>query len=509
MASFRNYIAGALFFACAGAAPAHAGGVTVITHGFASTVNDWIMSMAGKVGGYPGFPGATYSCYVISITRNAAGQYVASASRIGGLPPSQTDSGEIVVKLDWSTLSSNGTSTTTVAQAAANALLSTSLIPEMGGHPLAELPLHFVGHSRGGSVITEMARFLGAQGAWVDHVTTLDPHPLAQYSDATATTWSNVLYADNFWQTLGDDLFVPNGRSVFGAYNRKLLDLNGGYSSSHFDVHLWYHGTIDLATPTNDTQAVIMPTQRATWWTAAETSGANAGWFYSLLGRGDRLSELEPAGVGTGKISDGFNRNWNLGGGLALNRSALPTNAGLWPNPIRLSITAGAQSFDIALRYQAGASASGTITADVLLDLDANPYDSNEVALGQWMLPKSGTNAVLSGTWNALIPATVSPGSYNVCVRLIDDGRVRYLYARERLTVAPTIDAGSLGRSGGSVRFDVHGAIGQTVTVQASTDCQTWNALETHTFTGTTWQFTDAQANDFPRRFYRLLFATP
>jgi hypothetical protein len=106
--------------------------------------------MAGKVGGYPGFPGDTSSCYQISITRNGSGQYVAAATLIGGTAPLTTDSGEIVVKLDWSTLSSNGTSTTTVAQTAVRALLATNLIAEMGGRPLAELPLHLVGHSRGG-----------------------------------------------------------------------------------------------------------------------------------------------------------------------------------------------------------------------------------------------------------------------------------------------------------------------------------------------------------------------
>ena len=52
---------------------ASAGGVTIITHGFNSNVTDWIIPMAGKMISYPGFPGATYSCYEISITRNGSG----------------------------------------------------------------------------------------------------------------------------------------------------------------------------------------------------------------------------------------------------------------------------------------------------------------------------------------------------------------------------------------------------------------------------------------------------
>src|SRR6266478_3928097 len=113
-----------------------ASGVTIITHGFSSNVTDWIIPMAGKVGGYPTFPGTTYSCYEISITRNGSGQYVATATFLNGTPPLLTDSGEIVVKLDWSTLSSfGGPSTTTIAQTAVSAVLSTNLIPEMGGRP--------------------------------------------------------------------------------------------------------------------------------------------------------------------------------------------------------------------------------------------------------------------------------------------------------------------------------------------------------------------------------------
>ena len=73
-------------------------------------------------------------------------------------------------------------------------------------------------------------------------------------------------------------MIVPNGQSVFGAYNRKLLVLSGGYSSTHSNVHLWYHGTIDLATPTSDTQATtaagIGESRRATNVAAAATAAA-------------------------------------------------------------------------------------------------------------------------------------------------------------------------------------------------------------------------------------------
>lgn len=489
--------------------------MTIITHGFASNVTDWIIPMAGKVGGYPGFPGANYSCYQISITRNGSGQYVSAATLIGGTNPLLTDSGEIVVKLDWSTLSSDGTSTTTVAQTAVNALLATNLIPEMGGRPLAELPLHLVGHSRGGSVVTEMARLLGAQGVWVDHATTLDPRPVSQFSDASVTSWANVLFADNFWQNMGDGVFVPNGQSVFGAYNRKLLNLTGGYTSSHSDVHLWYHGTIDLATPASDTGASITASERTAWWTSPETSGGAAGFFYSLIGGGDRLSNLEPAGAGNGRIRDGFNKNWDLGGGVAPNRTALPTDAGLWPNAIRFAlgnstIHAG-ESFGSALYHQAGASTSGTIGLTILVDADFNPYNGNEIEVYSQTLSRTGTTAVFFNTLTATVnAAAVSPGSYSVCARLSDGARTRYLYAPQLLVVTPSlqppwINAASLSLSKGIARFEVHAFPGQKVNVEATRDLVNWLPLQTHTFTGTIWQFTDAGAG--ATRFYRAVLA--
>ena len=494
-----------------------AAGVTIITHGFNGNVTDWVIPMAERMTAYPSFPGTTSSCYQISITRNGSGQFIATATLVGGAPPLLTDSGEILIKLDWSSLSSfGGVSTTTVAQVAANALLSTNLIPDMAGHPLAELPMHLIGHSRGGSVVTEIARLLGAQGIWMDHVTTLDPRPVAQFGDAAVFTYSNVLFADNFWQTMGDGLIVPNGQFVSGAYNRKLLDLNGGYSSSHSDVHLWYHGTIDLSTPATDTQATITATQRASWWTAPETSGADAGFRYSFIGGGDRLSEAEPAGVGNGRIRDGFNAFWDLGGGIAPNRTPLPADSGVWPNPIRLLFAEGepipaGMSLNAVLYQQSGADPLGTVELELFLDLDSNPYDGNEIEIDQRMLPTTGTAAVSQQLIEATLDAaTVLPGDYRVGARLSDGAHTRYLYAPGLLTVTPSlqppsVDASTLAFTGGVLRFDVHGLPGQNVTVEASTDFADWVPIQSHIFTGAVWTFTDVEAGKFPRRFYRAV----
>lgn len=152
-------------------------------------------------------------------------------------------------------------------------------------------------------------------------MTTLDPHPInilmkdgtekIDSFDGEVKVYSNVLFADNYYQFA---MYVPNGQPVDGAYNRFLgsslgatiVDaLPGGYSTAldgaqHADVHLWYHGTIDTSESAFDgpigTQdgEFVTPEMRNTWWTALEDGGKKAGFHYSRLGGGDRLSMSSP-----------------------------------------------------------------------------------------------------------------------------------------------------------------------------------------------------------------------
>ena len=509
---FRNptwNIAAALFLTAVAHGRASAGGVTVITHGFNSDVESWIIPMAEKMPGHAGFPGTQAGRYRLKISSPSS---PAVATRLAGVAPMVSDSGEVFICLDWSAVDGLfQASTTQVAQLAVNALTDSLLTADTGGRPLVELPLHLIGHSRGASVATEMARLLGQQGIWVDQVTTLDPYPVPLLGDAAVQIWRNVLFADNIWQSFSGEAIT--GQAVAGAYNRKLLSLGGGNDSAHSDVHLWYHGTVDPTTPATDTQATIGESQRTTWWTAAEARGGLAGFHYSRLGGGDRLDPIMPAGVGTNRVRDGFNGAWNLGGDLVSNRTALASNSGLWPNVIRCQRTGTAAvvaggAFDLAIHYQAGTSTSGTAGLTILLDPDANPWNGNEFPINAGTLARTGPN----GVGFAEVPvntATTPTGTYRVAVRLADSIRERVLYASSPVEIVaahqpPSIQENTVRIEGGLLRFTVRGSTGATLSVQAAQNLVDWVEISTRIMSSDTWEFSDPDTAAYPARFYRV-----
>jgi hypothetical protein len=489
-----------------------AGGVTLITHGFNSSIDGWIIGMATQIPGYKGFPGTNFSCYEIAITQNGQGQMVATPALLAGVPPLASDSGEIVIKLDWSTLSSGSVPTTMISAAAANALMATNLIAQLGGHSLVELPLHFIGHSRGASVITELARILGGEGIWVDHVTTLDPHPVSLFGDPSMKNYANILFADNYWQNLGN-LFDPTGEPISGAYNRQLTNLSGGNTLNHSDVHLWYHGTVQLTTPAFDTETTITSAERQAWWTPLESAGTNAGFLYSLLGRGDRLSNLEPAGAGNGRIRDGFNKVWDLGAGVGANRNPLPTDNGAWPNLLRLDLAgtnylAPGNPISVAFYYQFASTTSATANLEFYLDPDVNPYNTNQISVYSGTLQGTGTNNVTLSSMNLLNTAGIPPGTYSILGRISSGDRARILYAPQSVMLAPgrlppLLLAARIETN--RFAFILAGSAGQTIAIERSSNLVQWVPILTNTMTGTTLQIADPSGLGPGQRYYRAV----
>lgn len=138
-------------------------GVTIVTHGYNSTVtNGWGPPMIDAVfSRMPLYNGHNSAClYQIYVT-DSGGLQVTHGPRIG-TDPLLTDTGEILVELDWSTIDDliPVYSTSDIAAVVAVALRNESFISDLQGRALAELPIHFIGHSRGASLVCELARRL-------------------------------------------------------------------------------------------------------------------------------------------------------------------------------------------------------------------------------------------------------------------------------------------------------------------------------------------------------------
>jgi hypothetical protein len=500
-----------------------AAGVTVITHGFDSDADGWVAAMADEITNYHSFPGTNWTTYKITLTTDGTDYYYQSERDSGGSPLS-ADSGEIIVKLDWSQMAGTtdilddpyDRSTYIVAGVASEALLKTNAIPELNGHALAEYPIHLIGHSRGGSLMNELSRILGTNGIWVDHLTTLDPHPFNNDGnddsifppvDASASnTWANVLFRDNYWQDLSTDLLDPTGEPAAGAYNRQLTKLSGGYadtdsiSPNHSNVHLWYYGTINWDTPAtynyDDDTAAIDASARTNWWVSYEHEGTNAGFEYSLLGGGDRMGTNQPLGKGFPAIVDGYNQWWDLGAGKSSNRTALAANNGAWPNLIKLNVTGPQEvtqggSVATTFYYQYGGN-SPKVTAQFYFGRDFNPYNTNGILISEMSLTNTGTK-VVSSIAAALTTASVPVGLYSLYGRISDGALTRYLYAPElvRIVSNPTPPVLSIIATNGSqFLIAVASLSNQPVALQTSSDLQHWVSLATNTFMPGVWNYT-------------------
>lgn len=537
--SLKSAVFGALLLLLSAGSPssAQAAGVTIITHGFDSDANGWVAAMADAIPSNHSFPGTNFTIYEITLTTDGEHYYYAW-QRDSGSSPSNTDTGEIIVKLDWSQMAGTedplddpyDTSTYIVASVASRVLLQTNAIAELDGHALAEYPIHLIGHSRGGSLMNQLSFILGTNGVWVDHLTTLDPYPLNNDgngdllypTDASASnTWDNVLFRDNYWQTLGN-LLDPDGEPASGAYDRHLTDLSHGYtyteptSPYHSNVHLWYYGTIDSNTPVaydfpdDDDSATIDAWMRTNWWVSSEEQGEAAGFYYSLIGGGNRMSTNPPLGPGFPAIVSGYNQWWNLGAGNAsANRTRLPVNNGTWPNVIKFDITgtnlvAKGSAISATLYYQYAGSSN--LTAQIYLDQDLNPLNSNSVLVAQFEPPRTGSGSVSNA--NLALPTTnMAPGAYSVYAKMTDGVHTRYLYAPERIQVVavaqPVLDIARLNNT--QLRVGVSGVGGQTIVLQSSTDLRTWTPLGTNTLTANRWTYTNNIPPNSPAQFYQAV----
>ena len=254
--------------------------------------------------------------------------------------------------------------------------------------------LHFIGHSRG-CVVNSMSirRFAEYRPSInVEHVTTLDPHPvLGSDPDNTIYMWNNVVWADNYWRS--DGILDPgdfDGETVIGAYNNPELDesiLSGeAYPLEHSDVHLWYHGTIDLSGSVADDGSKQGGTD---WYTGSMGPRVANGFYFSRLGGGvsSRPSEqgvkVNPSnyqitGIFNGNFDSAYgDAGWAFQGGggeatisngyLKLHKSVLEST---WRQHNRFYIPDNATEMTFKIRIVGHAASAPFDRFEILVDSD-------------------------------------------------------------------------------------------------------------------------------------------
>ncbi len=427
----------------------HGNQLVLITHGWDTGVNSkpaWVDSMRDAIA--RNFLDDERNYANIEIVKSGSKLVASCSFTDDSLTTGKT--GTILATLNWSAVANHlvsGVSSQMVAAAVVKLLTES----QSGHHPMAELPIHLIGHSRGGGLICELARLLGEQGVVVDQITPLDPHPLTtddiqsplrNVIDTPITIYENTVFTDCYFQ----DSAYPEGEPISGAYNRHFPALPGGYFDNlqpfadHRNVHLLYQGTIDLNNPVNNNEAEMSTEERSAWFNAYENSGDHTGFCYSRIkNNGDRSSHETPV-TGENQIQQGL--HLSLGGSGT--RHALSWGNANWPNlatfKINLSsFTANANTYStpigtaIQLNYTA-LDYNDTYNVTIFADQDRNPYNNNNLKTITQVPGNTATRNSFrqhSFIWDT---TDMTDGDQVYLYAEISDSKhVRYLYADESL----------------------------------------------------------------------------
>ena len=430
-------------------------GVTVITHGFElipgeldSGETAWMDQMASAISVRAG--GADIYRVDIGPTNLVTPPVPVLQSSSGA------STGESIIEVDWSDLA-DYLVTPVSAGFIGDSLESVLTQWPTPQHPFAQLPIHLIGHSRGASVVSELAKQLGQDGIWVDQVTTLDPHPLTTVDpqapapalpvlDSTVNEYDNVVFADNYFEDsnlLYPLVPVPDGESIAGALNFGPLSLPGGNPNfplgfgDHSDVHTWYNGTVETGTNT-DGSATFDPTA---WYDGNGLNRDLTGYYYSRVAGGTRPQN----GLGTGSPFGGLEPRVSL-----VHSSPNPQwpNIGFIASPNGSVFTVG-QSIPISFKYEDWGKSCDVV---LFLDTDQNPYDGFLPGdSGNVIGPDSSTRPFARGYQPSYSPTyaptdssapvlldtnQVAGGTYYVCAEIKDNDYSRFAYLPIQITLS-------------------------------------------------------------------------
>jgi hypothetical protein len=390
-------------------------GVTLLIHGNEGSIGGWVQSAASAIAKRIGTSQA--SRYVMTVENVGGDAKVTSLTLKNGPKLDASTQAEAIISVDWTAIDSGNFSTVEVGQAVADYL--TTAHGSM--RPLAELPIHLIGHSRGASMVVAISRRLGNKGILVDQDTFLDPHPIdgdandffADFGDISMRVYENVIFADNYWRTDGEDLnFDPDGEEVDSAHEGDLNDIvqNNFTGSAHAAVTAYYHGTIDTSSSGNGDHPV-----RSSWYsnTTEKPAKNQTGYRFSRI-------------VGGARPTDGLSPQF---GGTA-NRATLEPAGVQWASVAKVQALNGntypiGPTFLMRLLYQ---DSDSNLKVTVFLDRDNSPYNGNNaLTMRRFNLPQASD---VTAKRFSTVTAGASPGDYFIGVAVTDEqGNLRFSYS--------------------------------------------------------------------------------
>jgi hypothetical protein len=407
-------------------------GVTIITHGYQSELEtdgslpQWVREMADAINDQVGI-----SMPIYRVRYDKRGTVTPADDEIL-LEDGATSidiSGGAIILLDWVGISNEPLiySTEGIASRFFDYLFSTT--DHTGGHFLFEVPLHFIGHSRGASLNSAMIYALAYNGVLVDHVTTLDPHPSTAGSadDWEVASYINILFAENYWR----HGLAPQGDSVAGAFDVNLDDEFDGAGdpdcSEHSAVHTYYYGTMNT---TADDDGAGCSVLTYPWFTLEGISRDITGFAFSRYAR--RVN----------RDSAGVNQFISGAGGTGSRVSVdspqqLWSNAGFDQRTAVSSVVTVGQPIDFPY-YFADRNSQQTITFHT--DADTNPFNGERTQIGSVNQNSRPAGSIGTATFQ-WIPTAADVGTHFIRVRASNaSGKARYDYFFKSITVqaAPT-----------------------------------------------------------------------